>query len=120
MPAKSILITGSSRGLGLALAEHYVNFGFQVYGCSRRSSLFKSDNYEHFCLDVGKEAEVVEMFKKIAANKIPLEILINNAGIPQSSLAVITSANSVNQIIQSNLIGAFFVAREALKLMMKY
>jgi 3-oxoacyl-[acyl-carrier protein] reductase len=120
MAIKSILITGSSRGLGLALVEHYVNLGYQVYGCSRNENLFKSDNYEHFCLDVGDEAGVVEMFRKISANKIPLEILINNAGLSQSSLGVLTSGKIANQIIQTNLIGAFFVAREAIKIMMRY
>lgn len=120
MSIKSILITGSSKGLGLALVEHYVNLDYQVYGCSRGENLFKSDNYEHFCLDVGDEVSVVEMFRKISANKIPLEILINNAGLSQSSLGVLTGGKIVNQIIQTNLIGAFFVAREAIKIMMKY
>lgn len=120
MPIKSILITGSSRGLGLSLAEHYANLGYTVYGCSRGANLFKSDNYEHFCLDVGNEAEVVEMFRKISANKIPLEILINNAGLTQSSLGVFTGGNIANQIIQTNLIGAFFVVREAIKIMMRH
>ena len=60
--APVMLITGSSRGLGRALAEHYLGRGWTVVGASRGEGSIEHDGYSHHSLDVGDEASVLELF----------------------------------------------------------
>lgn len=119
MKSTGVLITGSGQGLGRVLAEHFVEMGYFVYGCSRRSCEYKSDRYKHFELDVSDESAVVAMFKEIALSQPRLALLINNAGVSQASLAMFTKAETAERIIRTNLLGTFIVSREALKLMQR-
>lgn len=119
MNGGSILITGTSRGLGKALAEQFLSVGLAVYGCARQASTIDNQNYTHFVVDVGDESSVVSMLKKIAAFKVPVNLLINNAGITQASLGILTRAESVQDILRTNLLGTFLVSRETLKLMQR-
>ncbi len=43
-----MLITGSRKGIGRHLAEHYARTGYQVIGCSRRAADWEAKNYVHF------------------------------------------------------------------------
>jgi 3-oxoacyl-[acyl-carrier protein] reductase len=114
-----VLITGASRGLGRGLVERFLSAGATVSGCSRQASDLDHPNYTHFVVDIGDEPSVVSMFKQIAALKVPLNLLINNAGVSQASLGILARADSAEQIIRTNLLGTFLVSREALKLMQR-
>lgn len=114
-----ILITGASRGLGRGLVERLLASGAVVSGCSRQSSDIEHPNYTHFVVDISDEPSVVAMFKDIAALKVPLTLLVNNAGVSQASLGILTRAANAEAIIRTNLLGTFFVSREALKLMQR-
>ena len=74
-----LLITGTRKGIGKYLAEHYLGQGNRVIGCSRGPSSVEHDNYRHFQLDVTDEPEVVEMFRSISNTEDRLDVLINNA-----------------------------------------
>ena len=114
-----VLLTGTSRGLGKLLAERFLQSGSKVYGCSRTVSSIEHPAYQHFVVDVGDEAAVVSMFKKITDFKTPIKLLINNAGITQASLGILTRAESAQDILRTNLLGTFLVTRESLKLMQR-
>ncbi|MEC7609523.1 MAG: SDR family NAD(P)-dependent oxidoreductase, partial [Verrucomicrobiota bacterium] len=49
---RTIVITGTRKGIGKAIAEHYIAAGFEVIGCSRGNASIKHANYQHFSLDV--------------------------------------------------------------------
>lgn len=115
----SLLVTGSSRGLGKLLAEAYLSMGVTVFGCSRNASTIEHQNYRHFVLDIADEASIVSMVKEISLLKIRLDLVINNAGIAQSSLGILTSTKTVGEIINTNFLGTFLVIRESLKLMQR-
>ena len=117
--SNSLLVTGASRGLGKLLAESYLSMGMAVYGCSRNPSAIDHQNYRHFMVDITDESSVVFMFKEISASKIRLDLVINNAGLTQASLGILTSAKTACEIINTNILGAFLVTREALKLMQR-
>jgi len=119
MDRGSVLITGTSRGLGRALAEQFLHAGQVVYGCSRQASTIDHQNYKHFTADVSDEQNVVSMIKQIAALKVPVNLLLNNAGLTQASLGVLTRAESARDILNTNLLGNFLVSRETLKLMQR-
>ena len=119
MAQSSVLITGTSRGLGKALAESFLHTGLLVYGCSRQTSTIDHEDYRHFVVDICDESNVVSMIKQIGSLKIPLNLLINNAGLTQSSLAVLTRSDSAQEILHTNLLGNFLISRETLKLMQR-
>ena len=60
--ADTILITGTSRGIGLALAKHYLDAGRDVAGCSRGASALEADDaagtYHHYDCDITDEQAV--------------------------------------------------------------
>ena len=60
-----ILITGTSRGIGRQLAEHYAAQGHRVIGCSRGNTQPLPGDYRHFQLDVTDEPTVKKMFAEI-------------------------------------------------------
>ena len=113
------LITGTSRGLGRALAEHYLAKGHLVVGCSRRDATVAHDRYTHVALDVRDESAVLELFKTVRAEFGRLDHLVNNAGIASMNHAVTTPVDTVRNILDTNVTAPFLFAREAAKLMMK-
>jgi 3-oxoacyl-[acyl-carrier protein] reductase len=115
----AILITGTSRGLGNMLAKAYLDLGMSVVGCSRQKSTIDHSRYTHFIADVSKEADVSSMVREIVSLKLPIHLLINNAGLTQSSLSVLTRAKNAEEIILTNLLGSFLVSKEVLKVMQR-
>ena len=67
-----ILITGTSQGIGRAIAEIFLKNGHTVIGIDRKESTVESDNYTHFVCDV-RERDALPEIKDV-------DILINNAG----------------------------------------
>lgn len=114
---KTIVITGTRKGIGKELAEYYLNKGWQVVGCSRGESAIENPNYEHFALDVSYEDAVVAMARSIKGKHGGVDALINNAGIASMNHAVLTPASTVNRILQTNVVGTFLFCREMAKLM---
>jgi len=112
-----ILITGTSKGIGKYLAHYYIEKGYQVIGCSRRTVNYKLDNYRHFCLDVTDEREVKRMFAEIRKTYKRMDVLINNAGIASMNHILLTPLKTVKEIFGTNFFGTFLYSREAAKLM---
>lgn len=114
---KTIVITGTRKGIGRALAEHYLTSDWRVVGCSRGEGSLSHPNYLHFALDVSDEDAVVSMARKIKADYGCVDALLNNAGIASMNHALLTPAKTVNRILQTNVVGTFLFCREMAKLM---
>jgi 3-oxoacyl-[acyl-carrier protein] reductase len=117
---KVVLVSGTSRGIGRALVEHYAGQGCQVIGCSRSPFQGESQNYRHYCLDVADESAVKDMFVQIRKNERRLDVLINNAGIASMNHSLLTPMTTVKKIIETNFIGTFLLCREAARLMQSH
>ncbi len=68
-----ILITGTSRGIGLACVKKYIEMGHEVIGFDIRESELSAPSYTHMLVDISKELPDIE----------GIEVLINNAGIQE-------------------------------------
>ncbi|WP_449419078.1 SDR family oxidoreductase [Phormidium nigroviride] len=85
--AKIIVITGVSRGLGLAMTEKFIELGNTVCGCARSPETVKKlkEKYgspHHFtCVDVANESQVKSWAEQLLATCPPPDLLINNAAI---------------------------------------
>ena len=115
----TIVITGTRKGIGKALAEYYLNAGWQVVGCSRGGGSITHKHYAHFALDVSDEDAVVAMARFIKKQFGGVDALLNNAGIASMNHALLTPASTVNRILQTNVVGTFLFCREMAKLMRK-
>lgn len=113
------LITGTSRGIGRHLAEHYAALGHVVVGCSRNGVEWSAEGYRHTILDIRDEEAVVGLFKEIRAEHGRLDHLINNAGIASMNHVLTTPVDVVREILETNVTALFLFAREGAKLMMK-
>ena len=114
---KTIVITGTRKGIGKEMADHYLAEGWQVVGCSRGEGSIEHDHYQHFALDVSDEDAVIAMARTIKASHGKVDALLNNAGIASMNHALLTPASTVNRILQTNVVGTFLFCREMSKLM---
>lgn len=116
-----ILITGTRKGIGAALAGHFLSQGDSVVGCSREMPDWAVDkqNYRHFCLDVSDENAVKSMFSTVAKEYGRLDALVNNAGVASMNHSLLTPMTAVQRVLSTNTVGTFLFCREAAKLMRK-
>lgn len=112
-----VLITGTRKGIGRHLAEHFADQGMLVEGCSRQPLDWEHPNYTHHLADVTDEKAVRAMLASIQQRHGRLDILINNAGIASMNHALLTPTSTVQRILDTNLTGTFVVCRESAKLM---
>lgn len=67
-----ILISGTSKGIGKAIAEYFLKNGHEVVGIDKLPSSIQNSNYSHYIVDISKD-ELPEISD--------VEVLINNAGV---------------------------------------
>ena len=113
-----VLVTGSRKGIGRHLVEHFAARGWQVAGCSRAPfEGVAPAGYRHFSADVSDEAAVIEMVAEIERTMGGLTIVVNNAGIAAMNHLLLTPLSTVRDIFTTNVFGTFLVLREAAKAM---
>jgi NAD(P)-dependent dehydrogenase (short-subunit alcohol dehydrogenase family) len=121
-------ITGTDRGLGLALAAKFLEHGCNVfagcYGIDRRGLEALRDQYgkrlEIVPLDVSSDESVQDAARRIANQTDHLDLLINNAAIIGQKDAAITDPldfNDMLQVYNVNALGPLRVARSVLPLL---
>lgn len=114
-----IVITGTRKGLGKDLAEHYLQAGAIVCGCSRGKASIVHQSYLHFELDVADESAVISMVRKIKREFGKIDVLLNNAGIAAMNHLMTTPYKNARSVFDTNFFGTFLFTREVSKLMMK-
>ena len=137
LKGKTVAVTGAARGIGRALAEEFAQQGAQLAlidrdavdlsvtlaACTARGAQARS-----YGANIANEAEVISAFDRIVTDFGRFDGIVNNAGIVKDALlvkakdGVITGKMSVDQwqsVIDVNLTGVFFCAREAAERMIK-
>jgi 3-oxoacyl-[acyl-carrier protein] reductase len=111
------VVTGARKGLGRALAEHYLEAGHHVVGCSRKPADWEHERYRHVLADVAAESDVRAVIGEVRRTHGRLDHLIANAGIASMNHSLLTPAATVDRVLQTNVTGTFVAGREAAKLM---
>lgn len=111
------LITGTRKGIGKYLVEHYVRRGHTVVGCSRGETDWKLEGYTHYIADVSDERAAKTIFADVRRQWGRLDHLINNAGVASMNHALLTPLSTVHKVLNTNVVGTFLFCREAAKLM---
>ena len=111
------IISGSSRGIGKAISEHYLGCGDIVVGCARSTSDIAHENYRHFILDINDEKAVVSMVRAAKKEFGKIDICLNNAGMASMNHILTTSYESAKRLVDVNFLGTFLLSREVAKAM---
>jgi 3-oxoacyl-[acyl-carrier protein] reductase len=115
---KVVLISGASRGVGLEITKHFIKNGATVIGLSRGESRFNHEQYKHFSINIGDPESIANCFKKEIGKQVKrIDIVINNAAVMTSQYSMIMPIKNALDMVNVNLLGVFFVSREAAKLM---
>jgi 3-oxoacyl-[acyl-carrier protein] reductase len=114
---RSVLITGGSRGIGLAAAKVFAAQGDRV-AVTYRSSEPPDGVFAVRC-DVTDADDVEAAFVAVEAENGPVEVLIANAGITRDTLLLRMTDEEWNEVIGTNLTGAYRVARRAARGMLR-
>ena len=121
MSKEIVFISGASRGIGTAIAEHFANKGYKVIGTSRNNFIFDSDNTNliPLSLDITNRDSVNECMDYLKENNLTPSILINNAGITSDQLFLRMKDEDWDNVIATNLTGTFNLTKALIKGMIK-
>ncbi len=127
LEGKTVLVTGSSRGIGAKTAQYLAEQGMRVavtYGRSKEQAeeIFKNLNGDgHLLLpfNVSDEDSVKEGFEVLLKEFTTLDGLVNNAGITRDQLILRMKNEDFDQVIDTNLRSVFLCTKLAVKAMMK-
>jgi 3-oxoacyl-[acyl-carrier protein] reductase len=124
---KSILVTGSSRGIGAGIAQRLASEGARVaitYSSNAAAAekvlaSLPGTGHMMIALNISDEASVIAAFEQISTRWGQLDGLVNNAGITRDTLILRMKADDFQAVIDTNLKGTFLCTRAAVKMMLK-
>ena len=114
---KVALITGGNRGIGLAIANKFKDDGYQVVVTHRSGN--SPTGFEGVIMDVTDSESVNSAIASIEKKYGRIDVLVANAGITKDGLVMRMSDADFDSVIDTNLNGAFRVARACTRGMMK-
>ena len=124
---KNVFITGSSRGIGLAIAHKFASLGANVVLNSRGEiseellAEFKPYRVKVLAIsgDVSDFADAKRMVDQAIEELGSVDVLVNNAGITQDTLMLKMTEEDFEKVLKVNLTGAFNMTQSVLKPMIK-
>jgi 3-oxoacyl-[acyl-carrier protein] reductase len=116
-PSRVVLVTGGSKGIGQGIAVRLAKSGHRV-AATYRSGEVSADVLGVHC-DVTDPAQVEAAFAQVESALGTVEVLVANAGITRDTLLMRMSDDDWNQVIATNLSGAFRAARRAARPMIR-
>ncbi|WP_424463744.1 beta-ketoacyl-ACP reductase [Pseudoclavibacter helvolus] len=118
MTQRTVLVTGGNRGIGYAIAAHFVSLGHRV-AVTSRSGEGGPEGSLTVQADVTDAASVDAAFTAVEQELGAVEVLIANAGITKDNLLLRMSEDDFQQVIDTNLTGVFRVLKRSSKGMLK-
>ncbi len=119
---QSAVITGGTRGIGLALVNMFASKGYNIITCSRHAEdgkaliqdfqkNFPSRTLHYYACDLSERAQVSDFLNFIHAIAHPIHVLINNTGYFKPGSILTEEENSLEHMMQANLFSAYHVSR---------
>ena len=115
---RTVLVTGGSRGIGLATARLFADAGHRV-AVTSRSGAPDDDRLLWVPCDQADSAAVDAAYSTIEAELGPVEILVANAGITRDQLVLRMADEDFAAVVDTNLTGAYRMAKRAARPMLR-
>jgi 3-oxoacyl-[acyl-carrier protein] reductase len=115
--SRTALVTGGNRGIGLAIARELAAAGGNV-AVTYRSGEPPAGLFGVRC-DVTSAQQVDAAFSKVEAEYGPVEVVVSNAGVVKDNLLALMNEEEFAGVIDTNLTGAYRVAKRAVRQMMR-
>jgi NAD(P)-dependent dehydrogenase (short-subunit alcohol dehydrogenase family) len=109
--ARTVLVTGGNRGIGLAIAQEFAKQGDRVAITHRGSGA--PDGLFGVTCDITDPAAVDAAFSTVEAELGPVEVLVANAGVTDDTLLMRMSEDQFSRVVDTNLAGAWRCAKRA-------
>jgi 3-oxoacyl-[acyl-carrier protein] reductase len=116
--SRHVIVTGASRGIGAAIAEHFILEGDTVVTLSRSANA-PVGCARSFTVDVGDSAAVNLAVKASVDEFGPVDVVVVNAGVTHDGLALRMSDEQWREVLKTNLDGAFYTARATMASMVR-
>jgi NAD(P)-dependent dehydrogenase (short-subunit alcohol dehydrogenase family) len=110
MKHKTILVTGASRGLGLALARHWQEDNTVIAVARTRPDELDARVHFHAC-DLGDEAQIAAAMQQIGREHKKIDLLVNNAAVLTSLPLGIMKTGDIGRMIDINLKAPILVSK---------
>lgn len=123
--ARTIVVTGGTRGIGRAIAEEFLSRGDRVAVCYRSNEAAAASlqaaypSVHLYALDVGNGEAVTEVFTAIARDLGPVDVLVNNAGEAWAGLLSDMTEEEWDRLYTTNVKGCFLCSRQVIPAMVR-
>jgi 3-oxoacyl-[acyl-carrier protein] reductase len=117
MTARTVLVTGGNRGIGLSIAQEFLAAGHRVAVTARTGS--GPTGSLTVIADVTDGASLDRAFAEVEEKLGPIEVLVANAGITRDTLVMRMSDDDFDDVVSTNLGGSFRVVKRVVKGMLK-
>ena len=130
LQGKNIIVTGTAKGMGRQMVETFASNGANVFAHART----ETDEHKNFCAGLEKEygVQIIPMYfdlrdqddmkeaiKEIRGTKLPIDGLVNNAGITYNSLFQMTDMGELRNQMEVNFFAPFLFTQYISKLMIR-
>ena len=126
LTGKNVLVTGSSRGLGAAIAVKFAEHRANVILNARHEPTELIQQIKDLGVqvwfiqaDISNPRDIEEMVRQLDEQQINVDILVNNAGINRDKLMIGMREKDFDDVVNTNLIGTFRVTQPLFKRMLK-
>ena len=126
LTVKNVLVTGSSRGLGAAIAVKFAEHGANVILNARHEPTELIQQIKDLGVqvwfiqaDISSPRDIEEMVHQLDDHQIDVDVLVNNAGINRDKLMIGMREKDFDDVVNTNLIGTFRVTQPLFKRMLK-
>lgn len=111
-----IIVTGASKGLGLAICERLIENNIEVFGLARN---IEELHFPSMSCDVSSYESVKAVAQHFKKERVQVTGLVNAAGIASMNLAVTTPQSVAQKIINTNLLGTIYCCQLIAPLMLR-
>lgn len=120
--AKTIVVTGCTKGIGLAIATTFATMGFNVAGCARNESDVKQVEahlaklgpdavHRIVACDVSKTEDIDRFVNTVSSTYGKIDVLVNNAGVFLPGQLLTEQEGTLEHLLQTNVTSAYKITR---------